>query len=108
MKQRGDVDCLQSLLHGQLHISTDTDSESIQQMLSQFAFLWIVGSNQQWLAPEANLKDRGREVRMGDGEAFTLNLVDAICQSTQQQIADAIVQEIDLIDVEDPSVRLSQ
>ena len=46
--------------------------------------------------------------RVADGDALALHHVDAIAQDGEQQVGNAIVQQVDLVNVQDAAVRLRQ
>jgi hypothetical protein len=45
---------------------------------------------------------------VADGDALALHHVDAVAQDGQQQVGDAVVQQVDLVHVQDAAVRLGQ
>jgi hypothetical protein len=45
---------------------------------------------------------------VADADALALDHVDAVTEDAQQQVGDAVVQQVDLIHVQDAAVRLSQ
>ena len=47
-----------------------------------------------------------RSARVGDGDAFSLHHVAAVRQDRQQQVGDAVVEEVDLVHVQHPAMRL--
>jgi hypothetical protein len=69
LKALGGLDGLDALLKDHRYICREGDCDAVKEVLPQLAFFWVKRRNQQGAA------------RMGDGETFTLDDVDAIRQN---------------------------
>ena len=48
------------------------------------------------------------DLRMPNGDAFSLYSVLPVRQDTEQQVGDALIQQVDLVHIQDPPVGLGQ
>ena len=77
-------------------IGRERDGKAIQQVIADVALLWVVGGDQQGPAGVA------------EAETFPLNAVFAAAHGRQHQVDDAVIQEIEFVDVENPTVCICQ
>jgi hypothetical protein len=69
------------------HVGAEADGDAVQQVLPQRPLLRVVGSDQQ------------RAAGVADADALALHHVDAVRQDAEQEVGDAVVQQVDLVHV---------
>mmetsp|Transcript_9985 Transcript_9985/g.20812 ORF Transcript_9985/g.20812 Transcript_9985/m.20812 type:complete len:648 (-) Transcript_9985:538-2481(-) len=79
-----------------LGIGRKSDSNSIQQVVTKFAFLGVEGSNQK------------RSARVSQGQTLTFNQNVSVGDNIQQNVGSLFVQEVDIIYVQNTTVSLGQ
>jgi hypothetical protein len=87
----GHVSSSCSRMHG-----GSAESAPVEKVLAHWCLLRVEGG------------DEKRRAGMAHGDAFALHNVDTIRQCAEQQVADAVVQKVDLVNVQNATVRLCQ
>ena len=77
-------------------IGREGNGKAVQQVIANVAFFRVVGGNQQGAA------------RVAEAEAFALHPVFAAAYRRQHQVDDAVVQQVELIDIENTAVGIRQ
>ena len=84
------------LLDAEHLVGGEGDGETIQQVVTHLALLGVVGGDQQAAAG------------MAGADAFPLDPVHAAAHSSEQEVDDGVVQQVQLVDIEHATVGLGQ
>ena len=87
---------LHPLLGAHQLVGGERDGEAIQQVIANVALLRVVGGDQQGPAGVA------------EAETFPLHPVFAAADGRQHQVDDAVIQQVELVDVEHAAVGIGQ
>ena len=87
---------LNPLLGAHKLVGRQCDREAIEQVIADRAFLRVVGGNQQWAAGVA------------EAQSLPLHLVLTTAHSRQHQVDDAVIQQVELVDIEHATVGFRQ
>lgn len=85
-----------ALVGGEQLVGREADGEAVEEVVTHRSLLGVVGGDQQAAAG------------MGEAQALPLDPVLARAHRRQQQVGDLVVEQVELVDVEHPAVRLGQ